>query len=71
MSHLATVTTAIGAVELHHKKGRFTTRRRFLSTTDGREHESRILVDERAARDWYALAGERGLVRRDFPVEKT
>ena len=69
MSHLATVTTALGAVELHHKKGRYTTRRRFVSATDGRELESRILVDEQAARHWYALAVWRGLVKRQFPVE--
>lgn len=72
MSLLSAVNTELGRIELHHKDGRFTTRRVVPDARperSGRTSVCTILVDRKSAREWHELAERRGAVHVPFPEE--
>ena len=68
MSRLGTVRTDLGPVTLHHRAGRFETRRT-VRRTDGTDFVSVVILSRERAREWYRLALANGATRRPFPGE--
>jgi hypothetical protein len=68
MTHLATLQTSLGPIELHYD-GKFTTRRTHTSCTDGVVRDHVILIGERSARTLYQRATTHGGVKDAWPED--
>jgi len=70
MTLLASISTHLGRVELHHDEvtNRFETRRRYQSLTDGELHEVRIRLFPDVALSRYEMCSKIGTVYAEFPT---